>query len=186
VRVGYVKEDPALGSDVSLDKLAVDLRAYPRGLGENHVLAVLLAAGTTFGRPGFQRSYEVGGFPDGSLLDVVRTNMAVLRGYEDGAFFGRKFVSGSLEYRLPLGHPQRGLLSLPGFVRHLHAAAFVDAANAWSGAFDVDDVKTSAGVTLGADLVVFHAVPLTVTGGVAQGFASEGETRFYFRTGLSF
>ena len=50
----------------------------------------------------------------------------------------------------------------------------------------VDDVKTAAGVVLGADLVVFHAVPLTLTGGVAQGFARQGETRFYFRTGLSF
>jgi Tol biopolymer transport system component len=186
VRVAYVKEDPALGSDVSVGKLAFDARAYPRGLGENHVLAVLLAGGTTFGRPGFLRSYEVGGFPDGSLLDVVRTNMAVLRGYEDGAFVGRRFLSGSLEYRLPLGHPQRGFWSLPAFVRHLHASAFVDAANAWSGDFEVDDLKTSAGVTLGADLTVFHAIPLTVTGGVAQGFAREGETRFYFRTGLSF
>ena len=186
LRVGYVQEDPAFGSDVALGKLALDFRAYPRGLGENHVLAVLLSGGTTFGRPGFLRSYEVGGFPDGSLLDIVQTNMAVLRGYEDGAFSGRRFVSGSLEYRLPLGHPQRGLWSLPGFVRHLHAAAFVDAASAWSGTFDVDDVKASAGAVLGADLVVFHAIPLTITGGVAQGFATEGETRFYFRTGLSF
>lgn len=186
LRVAYVKEAPALGSDVSLGKMVIDARAYPRGLGENHVLAVLLAGGTTFGRPGFLRSFEVGGFPDGSLLDVVRTNLGVLRGYEDGAFTGRRFLSGSLEYRLPLGHPQRGFWSLPVFVRHLHAAAFVDAATAWSGDFDLDDVKTSAGVTLGADLMVFHAVPLTLTGGVAQGFAREGETRFYFRTGLSF
>jgi Tol biopolymer transport system component len=186
VRLAYVLEDPKLGSDVALGKLALDLRAYPRGLGENHVLAILLAGGTTFGSPGFRRSFEVGGFPDGSLFDVALTNMAVLRGYEDGAFFGRRFVSGSLEYRLPLGHPQRGVWSLPGFVRHLHAAAFVDAAHAWSDGFDIDDVKTAAGVTLGADLVVFHAVPLTITGGVAQGFAREGETRFYFRTGLSF
>ena len=63
----------------------VDARGYLRGLGENHVLAALLAGGTTFGRTGFQRSFEVGGFPDAGLQDVVRTNQAVLRGYEDGA-----------------------------------------------------------------------------------------------------
>jgi len=186
LRVAFVKEDPALGSDVSLGKLALDARAYPRGFGENHVLAVLLAGGTTVGRPGFLRSFEVGGFPDGSLLDVVRTNQAVLRGYQDGAFTGRRFVSGSLEYRLPLAHPQRGFRTLPVFVRHLHASAFVDAAHAWSTGFEWRDVKTAAGGALGADLVVGHAIPLTFTAGLAQGFASAGETRFYFRTGLSF
>jgi hypothetical protein len=186
LRVAYVKEDPALGSDVSLGKLAMDARSYARGLGENHVLAVLLAGGTTFGQPGFLRSFEVGGFPDGNLQDVVRTNMAVLRGYDDGAFTGRHFVSGSLEYRLPLAHPQRGFRSLPVFLRHLHAAAFVDAAHAWSGPFALDDLKPGAGAALGADLVLFHAIPFTFTGGVAHGFARGGDTLFYFRTGLSF
>jgi Tol biopolymer transport system component len=186
LRVAYVKEDPALGSSVSLGKMVVDARTYVRGLGEDHALAVLLAGGTTFGRPGFLRSFEVGGFPDGSLLDVVRTNQAVLRGYPDGAFTGRRFASGSLEYRIPLLHPQRGVHSLPFFVRHLHASAFVDAAHAWSEGFDLDDVKTAAGGALGADLVVGHALPLTATAGVAYGFARGGDTRFYFRTGLSF
>jgi Tol biopolymer transport system component len=186
LRVAYVQEDPAFGSELSLGKMLVDARGYLRGLGENHVLAALLAGGTTFGRTGFQRSFEVGGFPDAGLQDVVRTNQAVLRGYEDGAFTGRSFVAGSLEYRLPLGHPQRGLWSLPLFVRHLHACAFVDAASAWSGSFDVNDVKTAAGGAVGADLMIFQAIPLTATLGVAQGFAREGETRVYFRTGLSF
>ena len=62
----------------------------------------------------------------------------------------------------------------------------MDAANAWSGGFDLGDLKTAAGATLGADLMIFHGIPLTVTGGVAHGFAREGERRFYFRTGLSF
>ncbi|MET0553095.1 MAG: hypothetical protein ABW221_08660 [Vicinamibacteria bacterium] len=192
LRVAYVKESPSFGSDIALGKLLVDGRAYLRGLGENHVLAVLAAGGTTFGRPTFQQSFEVGGFPDGSLLDVVRTNNAVLRGYRDGAFSGRRFAAGSVEYRLPLWHPQRGLRSLPFFVRSFHAAAFADAGHAWSGPFRWDELKTSAGGALGADLVVGHALPLTVTAGVARAFEArddpraDGDTRFYFRTGLGF
>ena len=89
----------------------VDGRAYRRGLGENHVLALMAAGGTTFGRPSFEQSFEVGGFPDGSLLDVVRTNNAVLRGHGDGAFSGRRFVSGSVEYRI--SHATRPLRTVP-------------------------------------------------------------------------
>lgn len=192
LRIAFVKESPSFGSDVALGKLLVDGRAYLRGLGENHVLALLAAGGTTFGRPAFRQSFEVGGFPDGSLLDVVRTNNAVLRGYRDGAFSGRRFVSGSLEYRLPLWHPQRGLYSLPFFVRSFHLAAFADTGHAWSGAFRWDDLRTSVGGAVGADLVVGHALPLTLTAGVARGLTrsddprTDGDTRFYLRTGLSF
>jgi hypothetical protein len=41
-------------------------------------------------------------------------------------------------------------------------------------------------VALGADLYLAHALPFTGTVGFAQGFAREGESRFYFRAGLSF
>jgi Tol biopolymer transport system component len=192
LRVAFVKESPSFGSDVALGKLLADGRAYLRALGENHVLALMAAGGTTFGRPSFEQSFEVGGFPDGSLLDVVRTNNAVLRGYRDGAFSGRRFVSGSVEYRIPLWHPQRGVISLPFFVRSFHAAVFADAGHAWSGTFRWDDLKTSAGGALGADLVIGQALPVTVTAGVARGLTrssdprTDGDTRFYFRTGLAF
>ena len=45
---------------------------------------------------------------------------------------------------------------------------------------------TATLVLNGADLTVGHALPLTVSVGVARGFAERGETRAYFRTGLAF
>jgi outer membrane translocation and assembly module TamA len=72
------------------------------------------------------------------------------------------------------------------FLRHLHAAAFVDVGNAWSGAWRFADLKTGVGVALGADLNVSHALPVTLTAGVARGLSAQGETRFYIRSGLSF
>ena len=184
-RVAYIQEARALGSDVSLGKLSADARAYVR-LGSNGVLALRIGGGASFGGNDFRRSFAVGGFPDGALSDVVRSNLTVLRGYPDNAFSGRSYASGNAELRLPLGHPQGGIRSLPLFLRHLHLAAFVDAGDAWSGRWRVSALKTAAGAALGADLNLAHAVPFTFSVGVAHGFAERGETRAYFRTGLSF
>jgi len=72
------------------------------------------------------------------------------------------------------------------FVRHLHGTVFADAGHAWSGDFRWSDVKTAAGAAVGADVFVGHGLPLTLTAGVARGFADRGETRGYFRAGLAF
>jgi hypothetical protein len=187
LRVSYLLEDPALGSQVSLGKLVGEGRLYTRVFGETDALAMAAAAGTTFGGgASAARSFVVGGFPDRGLLDVFRTNHAVLRGYDDGEFRGSRFASADLEYRFPLGHPQRGYATAPVFLRHLHAAVFADAGHAWTDTFRWNDVKTSAGVALGADLFLAHALPFTGTVGFAQGFSREGESKFYVRAGLSF
>jgi hypothetical protein len=72
------------------------------------------------------------------------------------------------------------------FVRHLHAAAFADAASAWSGRFRIDGVKPSAVAALGAVLILGHGLSVSTTASVARGLASGGDTSFYFRTGLAF
>jgi outer membrane protein assembly factor BamA len=192
LRLAVLKEDPALGSEVSLVKATADARAYARLFGESDTLALRLGAGMTLGRRSFRRSYSVGGFPDGSLFDVVRTNHSVLRGYPQNggalrdAFTGRSFVNANLEYRVPLAHPQRGWRSLPVFVRHLHGAVFADVGHAWTGTFRLGDVKTAAGVALGTDAWIGHALPLTGVVGLARGFADGGETTVYVRLGLSY
>jgi Tol biopolymer transport system component len=186
VRLAFLKEAPGLGSDVSLGKLTADLRVYARMFGERDVLALRAGGGATVGSPGFVRSFAVGGFPDANLFDLVRTNVAVLRGYPDNAFTGRRFAVANAEYRFPLATPQRGVRSLPFFIRHVSGSVFADAAHAWNEGFELRDVKTSAGAALGLDWYLGHRVPLTTTVGVARGFADGGETRFYFRAGLAF
>jgi Tol biopolymer transport system component len=187
LRVAYLKEDPALGSTVSLGKLIGDVRTYRRLFGETDTLAVAAGGGTTFGGgAAAARSFALGGFPDRGLLDVFRTNHAVLRGYDDGQFRGRRFAHANLEYRFPLGHPQRGAGTAPVLVRHLHAAVFADAGHAWNDRFRWREVKTSAGLALGADLYLAHALPLTGTIGFAQGLARRGDSTFYVRAGLAF
>jgi outer membrane protein assembly factor BamA len=154
--------------------------------GESDTLALRAGGGLTTGQPGFQRSYAVGGFPDSNLFDLVRTNLAVLRGYPNNAFTGRSFAQANVEYRVPLSELQRGWRSLPVFVRHLHGTLFFDAAHAWNGSFQVKDVKTGAGVGLGVDTYLSQRLPLTGMVWVARGFDELGDTRVYWRLGLAF
>ncbi len=186
LRLAYLREDPAFGSDVTLSKVTIDGRLYVRVLGEVDTIALRGQGGFTRGEPGFTRSYTVGGFPDSNLFDLVDTNLAVLRGYPDDAFSGRAFAAANVEYRIPLGHPERGWRTLPVFIRHLHVTAFFDAAHAWTGEFRLEDVKTGAGIALGADTYLGHRLPFTGEVGVGRGFDEKGETRVYFRLGLSF
>jgi outer membrane protein assembly factor BamA len=186
LRVAWLREAEALGSDLSLDKLAVDARVYTRVFGERDVLALRVGGGTTWGEEQFDRSYAVGGYPDANLFDIVRTNNAVLRGYPDNAFTGRRYAAFNAEYRFPLFSPQRSWRSFPVFLRHFSGSVFLDAANAWSGGFRAEDVRTSAGASLALDSAIGFALPLTAEVTLARGFEEKGETRVYFRFGLAF
>jgi Tol biopolymer transport system component len=186
LRVAWLHEAKGLGSDLSLDKLVADARVYRRVFGERDVLALRVGGGTTWGEEQFERSFAVGGYPDASLFDIVRTNNAVLRGYPDNAFTGRRYGAFNAEYRFPLFSPQRGWRSLPLFLRHFRGTVFFDAAHAWTGEFRAEDVKTAAGASLGLESAIGFALPLSAELTVARGFDDQGDTKVYFRFGLAF
>lgn len=186
LRLAWLHEAKALGSDLSLDKLTADARWYQRVLGERDVLALRAGGGTTYGEEQFERSFAVGGYPDGSLFDIVRTNNAVLRGYPDNAFIGRRYAVLNAEYRFPLFDPQRGWRSFPLFLQHFSGSVFFDAANAWSGEFQAGDLKTAAGASIALDSAIGYALPLTAEVTLAHGFDEQGDTKVYFRFGLAF
>jgi Tol biopolymer transport system component len=184
-RIAWLKELPELGSDVSLWKGTADLRAYARA-GDDGAFAFRASGGVTLGAPSFGRSFSLGGFPEGSLFDLVGTNVGVLRGFPDDAFRGRYVANASVELRTRLASPQRGYRSLPLFLRHAYATLFADAGQAWSGSFQFRNTQTGAGVSVGADLFLGHQLPVTWTIGVARGFGGRGETRAFSRLGLAF
>jgi hypothetical protein len=185
LKLASLRESQSLGSDVSLTKLTGDVRGYLR-IGGGGVLALRAGGGTTFGTPGFQRSFALGGFGEDGLFTLVGARTGVLRGYPDSAFRGRNLLYANAELRIPLGHPQRGIGLFPLFVRHLHGALFADTGNAWSGELHAADLKTGVGAVLGADVNLGHGLPLTATVGLAHGLAEKGETKAYFRLGLAF
>jgi outer membrane protein assembly factor BamA len=186
LRLAWLREAPGFGSDVALSKLTADARAYFRVFGERDVLAVRAGGGMTLGQRGFFRSFAVGGYPDSNLFDLVRANVALLRGYPDDAFVGRSFALANLEYRFPLGSPQRGFRTLPFFLRHLRGTVFWDGAGAWTGELRRGDLKSAAGVGLGLDTTLAHRLPFTGEIALAHGFGGRGLTKAYFRIGLAF
>ena len=186
LRVAWLREAEWLGSEVSLDKATLDARVYQRVFGARDVLALRAGGGNTWGEPRFERSFAVGGYPDASLFDIVRTNEAVLRGYPDNAFTGRRYAAFNAEYRFPLFSPQRGWRSLPVFLRHFRGSVFFDAATAWSGPFELSEVKTAAGAALGLDSAIGFVLPLRAELSVAHGFQEQGDTRVYLKFGFAF
>ncbi len=190
LRLAWLHEAKALGSDHALEKLTGDLRYYRRLFGERDVLAARLGAGTTLGESERRDTFVIGGYPEASLLDVFRTNPGLLRGYETGAFEGRSYAVANLEYRFPLFSPQRGWRSLPVFLRHLRGAVFVDAAQAWgnrgSDAFRIEEVSTAAGASLGFDTAIGFSLPATAEVSIAHGFGARGDTKVYLRFALAF
>ena len=185
LRLAALKEIPALGSDVSGWKAIADARTYIR-LPRNHALALRFGGGGTLGESGLQGSFSAGGFPDRTLFDLVGTNVALLRGFADDSFLGRKIAYATAEYRFPLAHPERGYRTLPFFLRHVHGAVFADSAQVWSGPFRWSDTKVDLGTGIGGDFFVGHQIPLTWVAGVARGLGGQGETRVYTRVGLPF
>jgi hypothetical protein len=80
--------------------------------------------------------YRLGGYADSELLrtliDRIGQDRFALRGYPVGRFRGRRLMLGQAEYRFPLYVVDRGISTLPVFLRSLGGAFGLDA----GGAFD--------------------------------------------------
>ena len=72
--------------------------------------------------------FAVGGYADMPLLDSFRNNLRQsafrLRGYAPQQFYGSDFNLLNVEYRAPLWYADRGVSTLPIFLRSLAGAVF--------------------------------------------------------------
>jgi hypothetical protein len=181
---------PALGAPAAATTVTADGRVYVRAGGAHRVAAVRFAAGLSRGRADMRRTFLLGGSgPDSTLGGFGRDAIGLLRGFDSNRFAGTHVALVNAEYRLPLFRPQRGLGTWPLFLQTVHAAVFVDAGHAWTRAFRVGDMKTSAGVELSSDLVAGYFLPLTITVGAAagrDGAGATGGTTVYVRVGRAF
>jgi len=188
LRAAVTRELEALGSDLDFGKAIVDLRAYTR-LGRT-VLVSRLGGGWTFGPRVPRTAFAVGGLASPAFLDPVGDQPAVLRGYDDpGADptrYGKNLAFGNLDWRIPLGHPQRGIRALPFFLQHLHLTASIDAAVVSQGTLDLSSARVGASLGLGADLFIGHRIPVMLQGGVGQGLTRDGSTVPWFSIGFPF
>jgi hypothetical protein len=189
LRVTGTRELKVLGSDLASGRLIVDGADYRR-LGPT-VLVTRLGGGVAFGPRGSQSVFGVGGLASPALFDPTGDEPAVLRGYRepdgsDPSRFGRKLAFGNIELRMPLAHPQRGIGTLPFFVRHLALCASLDAALVSSRALRLRSVRVGGSLGLSAHLFVGHRLPVVVQAGLGHGFTRDGELVPWFSFGFPF
>ncbi len=110
----------------------------------HHVLALSGTAAASTGSAG--RGYWIGGHQESDLLRglLERTGQdrAPLRGYPVDRFGGRRLLLGQAEYRFPLYVVDRGVSTLPVFMRRIGGALGFDAGGAFDG-FDPHDFGKS-------------------------------------------
>jgi outer membrane protein assembly factor BamA len=114
--------------------------------------------------------------------------IGLVRGFDDDRRGWHAAVA-NLDYRFPLWRLERGMGTLPAFVRTVHGALFVDAGHAWNASFRARDARTSLGVELSVDTILGYALPLTFTGGAAwrhDGLTNRTSAVMFGRVGRAF
>jgi hypothetical protein len=142
LNVGVDYADKVLGSETSLVSFVASATGYLLMPWARHqVLAVMLTGGTSGGSYPRLSPSSIGGYADVPLIDALRSNLRQtgyrLRGYLPNQFSGTDFNALNVEYRAPLWYPDRGVSTLPIFLRSLSAAAFFD----YGGAYNQLDLR---------------------------------------------
>jgi hypothetical protein len=158
----------ALGADGDGGAATFDARGY-LPLGPRHaVLAMRAAAARSWGDDAVRRVFSASGnAPQLRGFSFDSDAIGLIRGIESSELAGERAFVLNLDYRLPLFRPERGLGTVPVFLRTVHAAVFADVGHAWDGEFHGADVSYSIGAELSLDTVLGFGLPLTFTGGAA-------------------
>ncbi len=120
----------------------------------HQVLAMRLSGGAAAGGLGGLGAFRINGTPQPNSVfqDFLQRRpwgeAGTLRGFVPGAFGGRYFLVLNSEYRIPLADIERGMGSLPLFLRRVTAIPFLDYGGAWSGALTRNLLKFGAGASL--------------------------------------
>jgi hypothetical protein len=185
-------DDPALGATFRTLNLSWAYRAYVKlPWGQTPVLSVRYAGGIRSGDVDRGAAFTLGSTPDqdvaSSILGTARVSgSGYLRGYPQGVVDGDTYQLLNLEYRHRLWQIEKGLSTLPIYLRRLHVAVLGDAGTAYDGQFQADHVLVSAGGALRLDVVIGYFAPGSFEVGYARGFSNDGidETWFLLTTTL--
>jgi WD40 repeat protein len=180
----------AWGSDGDAGAASLDLRSYVR-LGPRHAAIAARAAGAAaWGDEEARREFSAAGSssqPGGYHFGFDA--IGLLRGFDEDAVRGQHAAVLNVDYRVPLVWIERGVGTIPVFVRSLHAAGFFDGGHAWGSHFDLDDARFSTGAELSMDVVLAYGLPLTLSSGIAwrhDGTGRESGAAAFARIGRAF
>src|SRR5262249_19831687 len=114
-----------------------------------------------------------------SIINSTRAGYGWLHGYPAASVSGTQYQLLNAEYRIPIHDVEKGLATLPFYLRRVHLAALFDAAGAFDGAFQPAGLKYAAGAALRVDTTLGFVVPGTFDVGVARGLSSGGQTEVW-------
>lgn len=164
-----------LGSESTLTAVGGAITAYQlMPWARHHVLALGLSAGTSLGSYARRGLYSTGGFVDVSLYDqyqnVVRQGAFVLRGYKPGQFIGTTYNLLNAEYRFPIWYADRGISTLPAFLRTVSGVVFFDYGGAYNK-LDPNDPLAVFHPSIGAELWLDAITAYFLQNNLRLGFA---------------
>lgn len=186
VDLGVRLEAPWLGSEYRSTTGTLSLTGYLENPWlERHVLAANVFAG--YGESNYRRRrlFGIGGLPTSDLLlDIVNFNFGAsqgLRGFPTTPFAGDALLEGHLEYRFPLVDLDRGLYTLPIFLRSFHLAPFLDAAAIADEPADWwDNQHYSVGLEARLGLLIAYGIPTTLRAGYGHGLGRDSDEQSFF------
>lgn len=144
---------------------AGDVREFIRTFGRQ-VLALKVAGGMTWGDQPLQGTFTLGGdLGEGLLAGGGSLYYFPLRGLPVATLARTRSLLFSGEYRFPLVDLQRGIGTMPFFIKAAHVGLFADYGNAWDadespGKYFFGDFFLGTGVELRGDFVVGYGLPI--------------------------
>jgi hypothetical protein len=191
--VGLDYASTHLGSSYDLRGVNGSITGYvPMPWRGRHTLAMRLAGAivdSDYPRGG---AYVVGGYDldanplPSAVLSGVFNGSFVLRGYPPRAYVGSEYLLTNLEYRFPIAYPDRGISTVPVYLRRIDGNLFVDYGGAFNslnlrgarffhhGAIlDVPELHTSIGAELWLGLTLGYLMNTQIRIGYAYGFSAE-------------
>lgn len=170
--------DPLLGSEVRQQIFTATGAQFISLPLPNHALALRASGGAGFGEVYAQRSFRIGSFQPGDLLDSgTFSDRLPLRGYSVAAR-GDFAAVGSLEWNFPLARINRGLWTWPLFLQTISAGPFADAGFAIDRdeRLTMDDLYPSTGVDFSLDTVLSYYYSVRFNAGFGYGLRDRDET----------
>ncbi len=166
VTLDFAVTDKILGSnEPNEQRIAVaEVREYIKLPWRHHVLGLRAKGGWTWGDRLVQGTFSLGGdLGEGTLGLGGSLYYFPLRGLPVASLSRTRAMLASVEYRMPLVSPQRGLGTTPFYIKNMHAAVFADYGNAWNaGEANVfDNFFLGTGLELRGDFILGHGLPVT-------------------------
>jgi outer membrane protein assembly factor BamA len=158
----------SLGAEANGGTATADVRHYRRVFPRHGVIAARVAGASAWGDERLRRVFSAGGAgPQPGGFDFDTGAIGLLRGFDESDVFGDHAAVLNVDYRVPLAWVQRGVGTLPFFLRSIHGAIFADVGHAWDDTFRAADLRRSLGAELSFDTVLGSTLGLTITTGAA-------------------